>query len=113
MNWDQIISISENPNVTIGAHSVNHLALNKIFREALEKEMMDSQDGFKKNLERKLNTFVTLLVGRRMGKENSKPQELADLKRQLPPGSQMSFLNIAIISVVSQEYTNRDYAAAN
>ena len=57
MNWDQIIAISKNPNVTIGAHSVNHLALNKISQKALEKEMMDSARRIEEKIGKKVEHF--------------------------------------------------------
>jgi len=52
--WDQIINLSKDPLVTIGAHTVNHLLLNNLTRAVVKEEML----GSKERLEAKLNCEI-------------------------------------------------------
>jgi len=42
LSWDQVIELSNHPLVTIGAHTVNHLALSKLTEDRVIKEINDS-----------------------------------------------------------------------
>ena len=42
LTWDQVRELSKNPLVTIGAHTVNHLALSKLNEGKVIKEITDS-----------------------------------------------------------------------
>lgn len=54
MSWAEIIAISKDPFVTIGAHSVNHFPLKKMKKDDLKKEIINS----KIRLEEKINKSV-------------------------------------------------------
>ena len=42
LSWDQVIELSNHPLVTIGAHTVNHLALSKLSENKVIEEIIDS-----------------------------------------------------------------------
>ena len=42
MNWDELRALAQDPLVTIGAHTVDHLALAKLDYEVAMREMLDS-----------------------------------------------------------------------
>lgn len=54
LNWDQIAELSKTGIVTLGAHTVNHLALNRLSDENIKSEVIDS----KLRLESKLQNSV-------------------------------------------------------
>ncbi|MDR0868791.1 MAG: polysaccharide deacetylase family protein [Planctomycetota bacterium] len=49
-NWDEVVALSRSPYCTIGAHTLNHYALNRLTADALENEII----GSKNELEQKL-----------------------------------------------------------
>lgn len=57
MNWDEIRALAEDPLVTIGAHTVNHLALGKLDYEDALREMFDSVQRIEKELGRPCRHF--------------------------------------------------------
>lgn len=54
LSWEQVIELSKHPLVTIGAHTVNHLALSKLKEDEVYKEITDSV----KLIEKKIHTPV-------------------------------------------------------
>lgn len=42
LSWDQVLELSNHKLVTIGAHTINHLALSKLSREKVEEEIVSS-----------------------------------------------------------------------
>lgn len=58
LNWDEIRVLSNDPLVTIGCHTVNHLALKTLSKEELIKEVIISRDELKEKTEQEINHFA-------------------------------------------------------
>ncbi|MBN1386924.1 MAG: polysaccharide deacetylase family protein [Bacteroidales bacterium] len=52
MSWDQVIELSNHPLVTIGAHTVNHLALSKLSEDTVIKEINESIEIIEKKIKK-------------------------------------------------------------
>jgi peptidoglycan/xylan/chitin deacetylase (PgdA/CDA1 family) len=57
LDWNQLTIMSEDPLVTIGAHTVNHLALSKLDRESAEREITASRQIIENQTGRKADHF--------------------------------------------------------
>lgn len=57
MTWDMVREMSRDPLVTIGAHTVNHFALNRLSEGAAEFEIMESKRIIEKQLGKKVEHF--------------------------------------------------------
>lgn len=58
LTWNQIKTLNEDPLVTIGAHTVNHLILNKLSRTAVKKEMLGSKIRLESQLSCEIKHFA-------------------------------------------------------
>jgi len=56
-SWEQIIEMSNNPNVTIGSHTVNHLGLNYLSPKEIEYEVAKSKEILESKIKRKVEHF--------------------------------------------------------
>jgi peptidoglycan/xylan/chitin deacetylase (PgdA/CDA1 family) len=56
-SWEQIIEMSNNPNVTIGSHTVNHLALRYLTPKEIEYEVAKSKEILESKIKRKIEHF--------------------------------------------------------
>ncbi len=56
-SWEQIIEMSNNPNVTIGSHTVNHLGLNYLTSKEIEYEVAKSKEILESKIKRKVEHF--------------------------------------------------------
>lgn len=54
----QIIALSREPLVTIGAHTVNHYSLKHLLREMAEKEIIDSREEIESHIGRRVEHFA-------------------------------------------------------
>jgi len=57
IKWNQLIEMSNDPLLTIGAHGYHHKILSKLNDEDLEKEIFDSLNTLEKKLNKKINHF--------------------------------------------------------
>lgn len=57
LDWNQLTIMSEDPLVTIGAHTVNHPALSKLDRESAEREITASRQIIENHTGRKVDHF--------------------------------------------------------
>jgi peptidoglycan/xylan/chitin deacetylase (PgdA/CDA1 family) len=57
IDWDQIKTMSKDPTVTIGSHSVSHPAFNKISEEEISKEIVASVMRIEEQLGKKVEHF--------------------------------------------------------
>ena len=57
LNWDQIIELSNTGIVTLGAHTVNHLALNRLTDENIKREVLDSKLRLESKLHKSIDHF--------------------------------------------------------
>ena len=58
INWEELKRISKDPLVSIGAHTLNHFALNRLSKEDVINEILNN----KRELEEKLNIKVNLFA---------------------------------------------------
>ncbi len=58
MSWEEIQKISEDPLVTIGAHTVNHYPLKQLEKEVMEEEILDSKKRIEKYINRPVEHFA-------------------------------------------------------
>ncbi len=56
-SWDQIIEMSNNPNVTIGSHTVNHSNLYYLTTNEIEYEILESKAILESKIKRKVDHF--------------------------------------------------------
>lgn len=57
LNWDQIRQLYNDPLVTIGTHTVNHYALNKVSSKVLEREIIESKKRMESQLGGEIRHF--------------------------------------------------------
>ncbi len=77
ISWKKLLEMAKDPLVTIGAHTVNHLNLRKLTRDAVLREVMDS----KHILEAKLKGPVHHFAYPFGSKEEAGPREFDLVKR--------------------------------
>lgn len=58
MNWEQIKEISDDPIVTIGGHTKNHFALNKLSQSAIIDEIVNGNMLIEKHIDKKIEHFA-------------------------------------------------------
>lgn len=58
LSWKQIKQLSADPLVTIGAHSVNHLPLNKLPRSVVKYEMLESKKILEAHIDGEIEHFA-------------------------------------------------------
>jgi peptidoglycan/xylan/chitin deacetylase (PgdA/CDA1 family) len=58
MSWEDVISISRDPLCTIGGHTVNHYAFNKLSEEVLIAEIMNANEEIEKKINKKVEHFA-------------------------------------------------------
>lgn len=58
LSWDQVVALSNHPLVTIGAHTVNHLALSKLKEDEVYKEITDSVNLIEKKIQKPVQYFA-------------------------------------------------------
>ncbi|MFK7924893.1 MAG: polysaccharide deacetylase family protein [Bacteroidia bacterium] len=58
MSWDEIIELSQDPIVTIGAHTKNHLTLSQISETLLAQEVAGSKTQIESYIETKVDHFA-------------------------------------------------------
>lgn len=58
MTWDQVKELSKNSLVTIGAHTINHLALSKLSEERAIEEMQNSQKIIQDKINKEVSYFA-------------------------------------------------------
>lgn len=56
-SWEQIIEMSNDHNVTIGSHTVNHLGLNHLNQNEFENEVVKSKEILESKIKRKVEHF--------------------------------------------------------
>ncbi len=64
LNWNQIIELANDPLVTIGAHTVNHLKLNQLTADEVHKEIQDSKTRIEDKIGKQVNHFSYPFGGR-------------------------------------------------
>ena len=57
LNWEQIIELSKTPIIDFGAHTVNHLPLNKLSIEKVKYEVLESQKQIESKIQRNVCHF--------------------------------------------------------
>ncbi len=57
LDWNQIMIMSEDPSVTIGAHTVNHHAMSRLTEEQVEYEINASREIIESHIGKKVNHF--------------------------------------------------------
>lgn len=57
MNWDQIVQLSQTNLVTIGSHTMNHVDMNKLDRDELEVELIQSQKAISQRIKMPVEHF--------------------------------------------------------
>jgi peptidoglycan/xylan/chitin deacetylase (PgdA/CDA1 family) len=57
MSWEQIIELSKFPIINIGAHTVNHFALNRLSEEEIKFEALESQKEIESKIQQKVYHF--------------------------------------------------------
>ena len=65
MSWEQILELSKDNLVTIGGHTLNHLALNKLPKENIISEIVEANLIIEKMIGKKVNHFGYPLGSRR------------------------------------------------
>ena len=58
LTWEEIISLSKDPIVTIGSHTITHRALKSLAYEEAEKEIVESKKELEEKTGRKINHFA-------------------------------------------------------
>jgi peptidoglycan/xylan/chitin deacetylase (PgdA/CDA1 family) len=58
ISWDKIVELSKDENVTIGAHTVSHLALSKISKENMITEIFNSKQIIENKINKKVEHFA-------------------------------------------------------
>ncbi len=58
MSWDQIQKISKDPICSIGGHTKNHLALNKISEEEIMEEVLEDKELIELKISKKVEHFA-------------------------------------------------------
>lgn len=58
LSWDEIIQLSQNPLVTIGAHTMNHLSLTSLSDEELVDEIKFSKDEIERYIQKEVAHFA-------------------------------------------------------
>lgn len=76
-SWAQIIEMSNDPNVTIGSHTVNHLGLKHLCHKEIEYEIGKSKEILESKIKRKVEHFSYPFGS----KSKSGKKEIAILKR--------------------------------
>ncbi|MEA3468022.1 MAG: polysaccharide deacetylase family protein [Thermodesulfobacteriota bacterium] len=64
LNWNQIIELANDPLVTIGAHTVNHLKLNQLTADEAYKEIKNSKIRLEDKIGRQVHHFSYPFGGR-------------------------------------------------
>lgn len=64
LSWGQIKQLSQDPLVTIGAHTVNHYALSTLPAEEAKKEILESHGSIEAHLNKKVEHFAYPYGGR-------------------------------------------------
>ena len=57
LNWDQIEELNKTDIVNLGAHTVNHLALNRLSEEDVRREILDSKLRLESKLKKSIDHF--------------------------------------------------------
>ncbi len=57
LSWEQIIELSKDPLIDIGAHTINHFPLNKLSKEEIKHEVLESQKQIESKIQRKVSHF--------------------------------------------------------
>ena len=57
MSWDQIIELSKDNLATIGGHTVNHLAFNKLSEDEIYKEILEGNDLISSKIGKRIEHF--------------------------------------------------------
>lgn len=58
LNWDQIISLSQEPLATIGAHTVNHYSLRNLPQKIAEQEIIKSKEEIESQIRKRVEHFA-------------------------------------------------------
>lgn len=58
LNWDEIGTLSKDPLVTIGCHTVNHLALKTLSEEEIIEEVIKSKNELQQKIGQEINHFA-------------------------------------------------------
>jgi peptidoglycan/xylan/chitin deacetylase (PgdA/CDA1 family) len=58
LSWEQITQLNQDPLVTIGAHSSNHLSLARLSREEVKKEIIDSKEKIGIQIKKEVRHFA-------------------------------------------------------
>lgn len=58
LSWEQIEQLNQNPLVTIGAHSSNHLSLAGLSREEAKREIVDSKERIELHIKEEVRHFA-------------------------------------------------------
>ena len=58
MNWQQIIELSKDTLVTIGRHTVNHLALNQLSEDEIINEIVEANRMIENNINKRVEHFA-------------------------------------------------------
>ncbi len=64
MSWSQIVELSKDPLVTIGAHSVHHYPLNLLELASAQSEILDSRRIIQERISKKVDHFAYPFGGR-------------------------------------------------
>jgi peptidoglycan/xylan/chitin deacetylase (PgdA/CDA1 family) len=57
LSWEQIIKMSKDPIIDFGAHTINHFALNKLSKEEIKYEVLESKKRIESKIQRKVDHF--------------------------------------------------------